>query len=403
MTTTNDEIVDADESARAPDEGAEAARDDTPSEEDEAQVGAARPSRRASALGRIRGLAGFARRGRRPWFLAGLVVVVAAAALVAWRLHDSGLPDGTALEVGGTSVTVAQVDDRIDTLEALYGVKQPASGAGKSEFPRDVAKSMAVQIMLEDEAADRDIAVGDKEVSDALQMLIDQRYPDGGRRAFLAALGDMGATEDQVREEIRQQLLVSRLFDDVVSDVSVTDDEVRSAFEERKDELGTPVRRVIRNIVVADRASADRVLRLLRSGQSFAGVASTYSLDGATRDRGGLLGPVGVDDLENAYAKAAFTADPGDLFGPVRTSHGWNVGLVERVVPSQPATFGAVEDALRKTLVAEQSLDAWRAWLKGVLEDHDVTYADAYRPADPDAVPDVDEAQLTGGAGKVGN
>jgi len=67
---------------------------------------------------------------------------------------------------------------------------------------------------------------------------------------------------------------------------------------------------------------------------------------------------------------------------------------VDRVVKAVPATFVQVRDALRETVIAERSLEAWREWLSDVIADHDVTYADAYRPDDPDAVPDIDEATL---------
>lgn len=339
-------------------------------------------------------LGGVVGRARRPWLVALAVVVIAAVAVVTWRLTADDLPDGVAFEVGDTSVTTDEVDQRIEALQALYGVEVPDDKDGEDTFRRDAAKSMAVQVMLEEEADEGGIAVAEKEVSDTLRLLIEQRYPDGDRDAFVASLGEMGATEEQVRDEIRSQLLVSLLFDEVVGDVSVSDVELRAAFDDRRDELGTPIRRVIRNIVVADRASAEQLLRLLRSGSSFDTAASSYSLDESTRDDGGLLGPVAATDLEESYADAAFRAGSGQLFGPVRTQHGWNVGRVDRVLPAKRATFADVRGALRETMVAEESVEAWRSWLADVIADHDVTYADDYRPDDPDAVPDIDQADV---------
>lgn len=349
------------------------------------------PSRSALAVR----AAALVARARRRWVIGVVVAVVVVVALAMWRLAADELPEGAAFRLGDTTVTAADVDHRIDALHALYGVEAPDSAGGKDTFRGDAAKSMAVQIMLEEEAADRDIAIAEKDVSDTLQVLIDQRYPDGGRDAFVGALGEMGATEDQVRDEIRSQLLVSRLFDQVVDEVTVSDDELRTAFGKRREDLATPVRRVLRNVVVADRSAATTVLRLVRSGTSFDEAASRYSLDEATRDRGGWLGVMAADDLEKGYADAAFGVRAGELFGPVRSRYGWNVGRVDRVVAAKPATFAEVRTALRESLLAEESLKAWRAWLKDVIGDHDVTYADGYRPDDPGAVPDIDEAQLT--------
>lgn len=328
--------------------------------------------------------------------LAALVVVVAvlSGALAWWVVQRDELPDGAAFRFGEQVVTADDVDRRIEALEALYGVQVPAEKSKRSDFLRDAAKSMAVQLMLEDEAVERDIVVATKDVDDTLRGLISQRYPDGGRSAFVAALGELGATEEQVLDEIRDQLLVSRLFDDVAGDVDVTEAELKKEFQGRREQLATPVRRTLRNIVVADEQSARAVLRRLRSGQGFAAVARSTSLDSATRESGGALGDVSVDELEKAYATAAFGASVGGLFGPVKTESGWNVGKVERELPARAAVYSELRTALRETVLAERSLEEWRSWLAGVIEGHDVTYADGFRPEDPNAVPDIDRADV---------
>lgn len=335
--------------------------------------------------------------GRRELVALVVVALLAAGGAAWWFTGRDDLPDGTAFRIGDQVVSAKDVDRRVDALEALYGVEEPADEDDRADFLRDAAKSIAVQIMLHDEAAERDIVIPAKAVDDTLQQLIEQRYPDGGRSAFVTALGELGATEDQVRQEISDQLLVSQLFDDVAGDVSVDEAELRDAFADREDSLATPVRRSLRNVVVADRVAAQEVLRRLRQGESFGRVARSVSLDSATRDNGGRLGVVAADDLESAYAEAAFAAPVGRIFGPVKTEYGWNVGLVERELPATPATYAGVRDALRRTVLAEKSLDKWRGWLTDVIADHEVTYADDYRPDDPDAVPDLGQAQVSEG------
>lgn len=326
-----------------------------------------------------------------------VAALVASAGFAWWWTAKDDLPDGAAFRLGDQVVTADEVDRRVDALEALYGVKQPEDAGERSDFVRDAAKSMAVQLMLQREAEQRDIVVAAKEVDDTLRTLIEQRYPDGGRPAFISALGELGATEEQVRDEIGDQLLVSKLFDDVAGDVEVSEAELERAFDERKEQLATPVRRSLSNIVVADRAAAQAVLRRLRAGTAFAALARSNSLDSATRDQGGALGAVARADLEKAYGAAAFAAPVGALFGPVRTESGWNVGKVEKVLPARPAEYSSLRDALRETVLAEKSVEKWRAWLKDVIVDNDVTYTDAYRPDDPDSVPDIDQPAVSGG------
>lgn len=116
------------------------------------------------------------------------------------------------------------------------------------------------------------------------------------------------------------------------------------------------------------------------------------------KDKGGALGDVARTDLEQPVGDGAFTVAAGGLYGPVQGAHGWNVGRVDGVTPFVPATFEQVEGGLKQVLQAERSLAIWKDWLSRQITDADVEYADAYRPADPDAVPSP-QAPVTPEAG----
>ncbi|MGH2601298.1 MAG: peptidylprolyl isomerase [Thermocrispum sp.] len=75
------------------------------------------------------------------------------------------------------------------------------------------------------------------------------------------------------------------------------------------------------------------------------------------------LGALSADQLEKEYAKAAFETGEGELFGPVKTQHGWNVGRVTKIIPGEPAKFDAVKDDLNER--ASRSLPGRVAVLAG--------------------------------------
>ncbi|KRF17061.1 hypothetical protein ASG90_06945 [Nocardioides sp. Soil797] len=327
--------------------------------------------------------------GATQWAAVTAIVVLALTVTGFAVTRDDQLPDGAALKVDDRVVSADQLQSRVDTLKALYGVEVPTDAKERDNFDRDAAKSYALQVLIEGAAKDKDIEIADKAVADALNVLIKQRYPDGGRDAFIDALGSMGASEEQVLAEIKQQMVVARLFDDVTRGISVSDADLRKAFDERRKSLATPERRQLRNIVVKKKADAQQVVRALAAGEDFAVLARAVSLDQSTKGKGGELGLVAADQLESAYAKAAFGAEPGAAFGPIKSEHGWNVGLVEQVRKPVPARFAKVKDGLRQTLQNEMAMEAWRGWLQDLLGDHTVEYADDYRPDDPDSVPDL--------------
>ena len=322
--------------------------------------------------------------------IAAAVVAVAVVASGVWffALRDQGLPDGVVLRVGSHDVTAAELDQRVQVLSALYGVQRPTDAAQAADFDRAAAQSMAISLLLEDDAAARDIVIPDKSAADQLDALIDDQLV-GGRQAFVDFLAEKGISEGDVLDEIKQRLATPRIVEQVTQDVpAVTDAQVDDFYAAHESEFVSSESRHLVNIVVSTENEARRVLQLAQAGGDFATLAATYSRDGATRDSGGDLGVLTSDQLESGYAQAAFAVPAGDLYGPVQSQYGWNIGKVVKVNASHPVDLAAVRTELQAQLLNKARLDVWRTYLTGLLRDADVTYADDYRPADPLALPD---------------
>ncbi|MET8249155.1 peptidyl-prolyl cis-trans isomerase [Streptomyces sp. NPDC005202] len=303
-----------------------------------------------------------------------------------WKSGE--LPDGVAFRVGGKMVPVDDLNKEMDTLRALYGVRRPSDAKALDRYWRDGAKALAVSVILDDAERARNIKIADKAARDVLSRYISQQIGEGpsAQDEFFRVLGNAGTSEVAVLTEIKRQLALNQLFDQVTAGQSVTDQQVRKAFDQRRDQLGTPERRHLRNIVVRTKEEADQVLADIRAGAAFKDVAKRTSLD-STGPSGGDLGELSRDQLDDRYRGPAFAAQPGTVFGPVHNEHGWNVGRVDQVLPPIPAKFAQVKGQLKDTLLLEKSLGVWRRWLAEQIKHADVQYADRYRPADPAAPP----------------
>ena len=337
------------------------------------------------------------RRGRLLAAALALVLLAGAGGVGWWRM--TALPSDAAYRYDDHVVTIDQLDQRIDVLRALYGVEQPEDPGKADTFRRDVAKSDAVSGILDAAAADRQIVVADKQVEDTLDRYVEQQFGPGGRDAFVKALGNVGTSESAVRDEVRRQLTVSRLMQQVVGTITISDADLKAAYDQRKETLGTPEKRTLRNIVVAGQQDAQSVLDQLAAGTPIEQVAATRSLDASTKGAGGSLGEVARADLEQPVGDAAFgVGSAGQFYGPVQGAHGWNVGRIDAITPFVPATYEQVAVGLRQALQVERSLAVWRDWLGQQIRDAGVEYADAYRPADPDAVPSIESVGAPTGA-----
>lgn len=318
--------------------------------------------------------------------IAAMVVVgLAAGAGYAWARHDR-LPADAVLRYAGHTVTKKQLDARIDVLSALYGVKPP-TGSKVGAFRRDAAKSMAVSLILDHEIRSRGIVISDKQARDELDKLVQQQL-SGGQAAFTQFLSAKGLSEGDVLAEIKQQMATSRLAEKVTArSKPVTESAAQAVYDAHKSQMRSSESRHLLNIVVASQADADRVAKQARRGADFAALATTWSQDGSTKDQGGDLGTLTADQLDRAYAKAAFAAPKGGVFGPVKTQYGWNVGKVAGITAPVRVDFATMKDTLVSGLEDKEKLDLWDRYLSGLLRRAHVEYAAAFRPAHPSALP----------------
>lgn len=335
------------------------------------------------------------------WRSRGFRVVVALAAVGAiaggWIWHARALPKDAAFRSGDVVVTKADLREKATAMRALYGVELPDAAAERRRFWKDLAKSEALGRIMTDQARKKDLSVSSGEAEAALTKFVENVYGTGsdGEKTFADALVTAGTSRDAVVAEIRRQLLTLELYDEVTGDIEEpTESEAKAAFERWTCHFGTPERRRLSNVVVLDEKTAKEVVAALTAGSSWEGVVSTYSQDQATAEKGGDLGLRSEGELDAAYAEAAFAAEGGRVFGPVRTEGGWNIGRVESVVAHRPAVFEDVKAAVVLAELNQRKSKSWRAWISKRLKAADVEYADGYRPKDPFAAPD--EREMTG-------
>jgi peptidyl-prolyl cis-trans isomerase C len=85
-----------------------------------------------------------------------------------------------------------------------------------------------------------------------------------------------------------------------------------------------------RHILVADKELAEKIKGEIDEGADFSQKAEEYS-ECPSKKRGGDLGWFGKGAMVRPFEVAAFTAQEGDIVGPIKTEFGWHLIYVYEI------------------------------------------------------------------------
>ncbi len=170
-----------------------------------------------------------------------------------------------------------------------------------------------------------------------------------------AELRDYYEAHDQpfMAPPYRELTLIHLTKAQLISEVKVTEDAARQAYERRKDEFTKPERRELRQIVFTERAKAAQAAERLRGGGDLATVAR--DLTGGEPVK---LGSTTRADLLEPLREPVFGTDSAGVVGPVESSLGWHVVAIDGIQAGESKSFEAVRDKLRRDLASEKAVDA---------------------------------------------
>ncbi len=174
------------------------------------------------------------------------------------------------------------------------------------------------------EAESKGIKVSDKEVERALKDLM-KRLGFKEKSEFEKALKKEGMSLSDVKEKLREQLMVAKLIDrEVKSKVEVTGIDVEKYC--RKVE-SKPLRDVF-FIYTKSQEKAEKAMTLLSQGIPFEKVARELSEDRGTASNGGYLGKVTKGSLIEPLDRAVWGMKPGS-YKLIKTDNGYYIVYVK--------------------------------------------------------------------------
>jgi foldase protein PrsA len=226
------------------------------------------------------------------------------------------------------------------------------------QFKSEVLGFLIRSTWLDQEAQKQKVKVTDKEVQKQIDDIKKQQFTQKG--SYEKFLQTAGLTNEDVLFQQRVRELQNKITQKVTKGKDkVTDAQIADYYEKHKSQFATQERRNVRIVLTKTKDKAAQAKSALDSGQSWKSVAKKYSIDQASKNKGGeLQGGVAKGQQEKALDTAIFGADKGKITGPVKTQFGWYVFEVEKITKGKQQSLEESKANIKQQLASQQQNNA---------------------------------------------
>lgn len=144
---------------------------------------------------------------------------------------------------------------------------------------------------------------------------------------------------------------------------TVTPEDVQRYYDDNKDTFSTPERAQASHILLktegkddaAVKKQAEDILAKVKAGADFAALAKQHSEDEGSAERGGDLGAFERGAMVKEFDEAAFSLQPEEVSGLVKTQYGYHIIKGGEKIPASTRTLDEARPQIEDTLKFERA------------------------------------------------
>ena len=313
------------------------------------------------------------------------LTLLAVLVLAACGGGDKNVPADAVAVVDGQEIARSDYEAVIAQAKKSYkNQKRDFPAAGSQEFQtlrNQIVQYLVQREQFEQKAAELDVEVTEKQVDARLEQ-IQKQYFGGDKAKFEKQLAEQGMTDEQIREEVRAQVISEKLFEQVTGEVKVSDEQIAAYYEKNKAQYSQPESREVRHILVKTKKQADELYAQLQGGANFAALAKKFSEDTGSKASGGKL-TISRGQTVAPFDRTAFALAENAISKPVKTEFGYHI--IEPLSATKAAKvtpLAEVKTSIKQQLEQTKKNEAMTKWVDDLKKDYKdkVSYATGFTP-----------------------
>jgi foldase protein PrsA len=254
---------------------------------------------------------------------------------------------------------IAKINGDSISKDELYDVMVEQYGAATVE-------QLIADKIVASEAKKQKITISDEELNKEVDKL---KESYGGEEVFDQVLASNNTTVDVLKEDLKNYLTMRKLIE---PQIEITDEELKTYFDENKDSLGEAEQVKASHILVEDEETAKEIKQKLGDGADFAELAKEYSTDEGSKENGGELGFFPRGTMVTEFEDVAFSLSINEISEPVKSDYGYHIIKVEEKKEAKEASFYDSKAAIKETLIDEKMESEYTTWLEEKKKDYDI-------------------------------
>ncbi|GGA48410.1 peptidyl-prolyl cis-trans isomerase [Psychrobacillus lasiicapitis] len=242
--------------------------------------------------------------------------------------------------------TVSETEEEVASVNGKAITKNQWMAEMESMYGKEVLLDMVNTEVMEAAAEKNNIKVSDAEID--LELALIRSTQEGGDTSF------QSFDEEVMRKKVRARLILEKVL---AKDIVIKDADIKAFYENNKNLYNIPTSYRTSVIYSSTEAEAKEVLKELKNGSSFEGLARERSSDVSSASLGGDIGYVveGAETIDEALGKALPKIDVGKWSDVISLKDGrFAVVQVNSVFKGQSFSFSDVEDHIRRELALDQ-------------------------------------------------